>query len=295
VGKSTLLNRILGDKLAIVSPRPQTTRNRILGIRTYDGRDQLMLLDTPGIHRRRGQLNRFMVKEALDSLEQVDCILLLTEVSGRPAGSAGEDPGARLHPGDSFVLDQVRRREAGAPLVVVINKIDRLRDRGTLLPLMAAWGQRGFPHVVPISALRGDGTGRLVELVRGLLPAGPLLFPEEMLTDRAERFLVAEMIREQVFLRCRQELPYATAVEIERFDERPGRGDVMIEAAVIAERESQKPMLIGKGGAMIRDIGSAARAQIARLLGCEVHLRLRVRVEPGWTRSPASRRRLGYE
>lgn len=291
VGKSTLLNRVLGDKIAIVSNRPQTTRNRILGIRTWDD-DQLMLVDTPGIHRRRAQLNRFMVREALESLDGVDIVLVMTEVQSEPRQ---EDGAICLHPLDDYVLEQVRLRQPQKPVVVAINKIDRLRDRALLLPVIAAWQDKGFSRVVPISALRSSGVDALLEELRGLLPQGPHLYPEDMITDRAERFLVAELIREQVFHNCRQELPYSTAVEVQEFQERPKRGDMIIEAIIHAERDSQKAILIGKRGAMLKAIGSAARKEMSRLLHCEVHLKLIVRVDRDWTQSSASRRRMGYE
>jgi GTPase len=289
VGKSTLLNRVLGEKLAIVSHHPQTTRNRILGIHTV-GADQIVFLDTPGIHRRRANLNRFMVQEALDSLQGADCIVIVTEVA------AAADPGAAaLDPADRYVLEQIRLHGAGATVVVAINKIDRLRDRGVLLPLMAAWAEGGFERLLPISALDGTGVPALLDEVLALLPRGSHHFPADMFTDRAERFLAAELVREQVFLCCRQEVPYSTAVEVVRFDERPERGDVCIEALIHVERDSQRAILVGKRGATVKKIGMAARQEIAQLLGCTVHLKLTVHLEQDWSHSPQSRRRLGYE
>jgi GTP-binding protein Era len=300
VGKSTLLNALLGQKIAIVSPRPQTTRNRILGVRTWDG-NQLVLVDTPGIHRRRANLNRFMVREAIESLHGVDCVLLLTEIAP-PRGEGGPEA---LDPEDAYVLEQVQeqlaRPDAGAArelagrVIVVLNKLDRLRDRRPLLPLMAGWRDRGFEALVPISALTGEGIPALLEEIVLRLPRGPQLYPDDMLTDRSERFLCGELIREQVFQRAGQEVPYSVAVEIERFEERPERGDVMIEAIIHAERESQKAILVGKGGQQIKAIGTAARNEISRLLACKVHLRLTVHVERNWTHSPGARRKLGYD
>lgn len=300
VGKSTLLNTLLGQKVAIVSPRPQTTRNRILGVRTWE-RNQLVLLDTPGIHRRRANLNRFMVREALESLHGVDCVLLLTEV----AAPRGEGAPEALDPEDEYVLAQVREqlarpddaqtRELAGRVIVVLNKIDLLRDRRPLLPLMAGWRDRGFETLVPISAQTGEGIPALLEEVLRRLPRGPLLYPEETLTDRSERFLVEELIREQVFQRAGQEVPYSVAVEVERFEDRRERGDVLIEALIHTERDSQKAILVGKGGQQVKAIGTAARAEIARLLGCTVHLKLTVHVERNWTRSPGGRRKLGYD
>ncbi len=304
VGKSTLLNRILGDKLAIVSHRPQTTRNHILGIRTW-GKDQLVLLDTPGIHRGRAHLNRFMVSQAMEALDGVDCILLMTAVHEKMQTAVKEGKEVRLHPDDVYVLEQVLRRtevrkseeadRKAPPIIVVINKIDRLQDRRPLLPLVAAWNERGFENIAIISAMEGDGTDDLIKDVLGRLPDGPHLYPDEMLTDRAERFVVAELIREQVFLLCHQEVPYSTAVEIDRYAERDRQKDVFIEATIHTERDSQKAILVGKKGSMIKRIGIAAREEITNLLGCKVHLKLTVHVEKNWTGTVAGRSRLGYE
>ena len=290
VGKSTLLNLVLGEKIAIVSNRPQTTRNRIMGARTW-GLDQLVMVDTPGIHRSRANLNQFMVREALQSISGVDCIVLVTEVDPRRADSDR----LTLHPDDIYVLEQIEIQQVNAPLLVAINKIDKIHDRRLLLPLMDAWRQRGFETLVPISALRDEGVDALLDEVKGRLPRGPLLYAEDMLTDRAERFLAAELIREQVFSRCRQEVPYSAAIEVERFEERPTRGDIMIEALIHVERDSQKAIVVGKQGAMIKAIGTAAREAIAQLVGCPVPLKLTVHVEREWTRSPAGRRKLGYD
>ena len=303
VGKSTLLNRILGGKLAIVSHRPQTTRNHILGIRTW-GPDQLVLLDTPGIHRGRAHLNRYMVAQAMETLHGVDCILLMTEVHVKIQEAVKEGREVQLHPDDVYVLEQVLHRtrvsdeapgQEAPPIYVVINKIDRLQDRRVLLPLVEAWKERGFSHISMISALEGDGTDGLIKEVLELLPEGPHLYPDEMLTDRAERFVVAELIREQVFLLCRQEVPYSTAVEIDRYSERERQQDVVIEATIHTERDSQKAILVGKKGSMIKRIGMAAREEIATLLGCKAHLKLTVHVESNWTGTTSGRRRLGYE
>lgn len=293
MGKSTLLNRILGEKIAIVSKRPQTTRNRILAIKNIDG-NQLVLVDTPGIHRNRANLNRFMVKEAIESIHGVDCILLLTEVDSG-ASAARPDAELELDPRDRYVLQQIRLQGIEAPVIVVINKIDRVRDQRVLLPLMEIWRQQGYTSIVPISALNGDGVPQLLEEVLRSLPEGAPLYPEEMVTDRAERFLAEELIREQIFVRCHKEVPYSVAVVVDEFKDRPDRADTCIEATICVERESQKAIVVGKGGRMIKIIGSSARDQIARLLGCVVHLKLVVRVEPNWSRTPSGRRKLGYE
>lgn len=291
VGKSTLLNALLGQKVAIVSHRPQTTRNRILGVKT-EGLSQVVLLDTPGIHRRRANINRFMVREAFETLEGLDCAVLVTEVDPKRLSAAGD---AALHPEDAYVLEQVRARNSDVPVVLVINKIDMLRDRKLLLPLMAQWQESGFSSIVPLSALERDGVDVIFAEICKHLPEAPFLYPEDMLTDRAERFLAAELIREQVFRQCREEVPYATAVEILSFDERSGRTDVRIEATIHLERESQKAIVVGAKGARIKEIGTIARAEIGKLLDCTVHLNLTVRVSPDWSRTTAGRRRFGYE
>ncbi len=291
VGKSTLLNRILGEKIAIVSNRPQTTRNRILGILT-SGKDQLVMLDTPGIHQRRANINRFMVREALGSIDGVDCIILMIEAV-RLKESAVQ--AYEISATDSYVLTQIQKYGLKTPVLLVINKIDRLTEHVHLLPVIETWQEKGFECIVPISALKGDGVDVLLKEVMHRLPRGPLLYPEEMITDRAERFLAGELIREQVFHVCRLEIPYSTAVEILSFAENTPDGEVTIEAVIHIERESQKGILIGKKGAQIKKIGTMARREIAKILGCTVHLKLTVHVEKDWSHVPARRHQLGYE
>jgi GTP-binding protein Era len=282
VGKSTLMNAILGEKIAIASPRPQTTRNRILGVRNLSGA-QLVLLDTPGLHKPSGKgrtkLNQYMVREAIATLEEVDALTLIVE-------GAPERP-------DRFVLDELSRVKK--PVVLALNKVDLVRDKQRLLPMLAAWGKaHPFAAMVPISSLTHNGVTRLVEELVKLLPeADKPLFPEEMLTDRAERWLGAELIREQAFVLLGKELPYALAVTIDEWNER-GR-DVMVSATVHIEKPSQKRIVVGEGGRMVREIGSRARAEIARLIGCPVHLKLFVRVDEGWTQNSSRMRDMGYE
>ncbi|MFH1130087.1 MAG: GTPase Era [Pseudomonadota bacterium] len=291
VGKSTLLNGILGEKLAIVSHRPQTTRNRILGILTR-GPDQIILIDSPGIHRDRANLNTLMVQEAIAGLAGVDCILLVTDLEPIQRTPPTE---ISFHREDEYVLEQLKNQRPCPPVVVALNKIDQVKNRAQLLPLIELWHQGGFEKIIPISALKKDGLDLLQDELTKLLPNGPHLYPEEMFTDRTERFLVGELIREQVFEQCRQEIPYSTAVEIERFEERKDRKDTCIEAAIYVERESQKAIVIGNGGKRIKQIGIIARHEISRLLGCAVHLKLVVRVEKDWSHLPQGRRRFGYE
>jgi GTP-binding protein Era len=279
VGKSTLLNAILGQKIAITSNKPQTTRNRILGIHTLADA-QILFLDTPGIHRARGRLNKYMVEQALAACAEVDLILFLVE--------AGDQPGG----GDDYILEQLGR--IGRPVVLVLNKIDLL-PRERLLPLIAAYAARfPFREIVPVSALSGDGVQELVATVRSYLPEGPRYYPEEMVTDLPERFIAAEMIREQVLRQTREEIPFGVAVVIESFEERPEKNLVAISAVVHVARDSHKPIVVGKGGAMIRAIGRAARLEIERLLGCRVFLELFVRVQKDWTESERLLKEFGY-
>jgi GTP-binding protein Era len=292
VGKSTLLNRVLGEKLAAVTPKPQTTRNRILGVKNVPGA-QIVFLDTPGVHRGKSELNRYMVEEAFRAMAEVDVILLMVEAPRTPGEDlAGKpfDPGV----GNQLIVDKLR--ETKRPAVLVLNKVDLLGNKNTLLPLIDGWRRLyDFTEIIPMSATEGLGVDEALAAVVGLLPAGPPLFPTEMLTDRAERFLAAELVREQVFLLLKEEVPYATAVSVERWEEREEPREVRIEALVHVERDSQKGIVIGRGGAMIKEIGTRARAEIGKLLGCPVHLRLFVKVDPDWSHNPSALKRLGYE
>ncbi len=291
VGKSTLLNRVLGEKVAIVSPKPQTTRTRLAGILNREDA-QLVLVDTPGIHRPRGRLNEFMVRTALAAIGDVDLVLVLVEA-------------ARPHPDDRLVLESLGA--TAKPKVLVVNKIDRIRDKGELLPLLDELSTLGdFEAVVPVSALTGENVDHLVEVLLERLPEGPRYFPPDMLTDQSERELAAELIREQIIVHTEQELPYTTAVQIESWEEvppeterpaepgAPARRLVRIAATIHVERESQKAIVIGKGGQRLKAIGTAARAGLERLLGCQVFLSLFVRVQRNWTRDPRRLRELGY-
>ena len=295
VGKSTLLNRIVGEKLAIVTPKPQTTRNRIVGV--WNGpAGQIVFVDTPGVHGARKQLNRFMVGEAMAAIEDVDAALLVVDgTDGRPGDA------------ERTILDGLRA--AKKPVVLAINKVDKVKDKAAVLPMLASWDKvggggngggdgsadgGGFAAMVPISATRGTNIDQLVGEICRVLPEGAPLYGPDMLTDRTERFLAAELVREQLFLKLKQELPYATAVVIESWQERPDRGDVIIEARILVERDSQRGIVVGKGGAMIRDVGSRARVEITTLLGRPAHLKLEVKVAPDWTTSPEALARLGY-
>lgn len=290
VGKSTLLNRLLGQKIAIVTPKPQTTRNRILGVLTLP-HAQVAFVDTPGIHRARKGLNRYMVEQALGAIEEVDVILFIVEP---PRGDTAEAMRRPLGEVEQSIVRRLRR--ARKTIILGINKVDQIR-KPLLLPLIDAWNERmDFASIVPFSALTGDGVDRLVEEVVPQLPVGPQLFPPDMVTDLAERTIVAEYIREQILRFTREEVPYGTAVVVESFDEseREGRNLVRIQARIFVERDTQKGILIGKGGEMLKKIGTAARLEIEKLLGCRAYLGLEVEVEPRWSERRDALRRLGY-
>ncbi len=287
VGKSTLLNRILGVHLAIVSPRPQTTRSRILGVHNLPGA-QLAFFDTPGLHQAKGALNRRMVETALKTLGEVDEVLFLVE--------AGTGPGGRVEVGEStrWAIEEVKRSRK--PAMLGVSKMDRA-PRPTLLPVIDAYRSlHSWEEIVPFSALTGENVDRLLDaLVLHLPEAEAPMFPPDVLTDQAERRLAAEYVREQVMLRTRQEIPYAAAVEVEEFDESGRReegGLVRISAVVLVERDSQKAIVIGKGGAMLKQIGTQARQGLERLLACKVFLSLTVKVEERWSERDAALGRL---
>jgi GTP-binding protein Era len=277
VGKSTLLNAAVGQRVAITSPKPQTTRDRILGVCHLD-RGQIAFLDTPGLHRPRSALGVHMMRQAREALEGVDALVMMVE----PAE----------HPDDAHALRIVR--DAARPAILAINKIDTAKDKRALLPLMASWQSRHeFAHLIPICARTGDGVARLLDALCDSLPEAEPAYPDDTLTDRPERFLAAELVREQILLQTSQEVPYASAVTIERFEDRRG-GDSVIEAVVHVERPSQRKILVGEGGGRIREIGTRARLAISEALGRPVHLKLWVEVDADWSRDDDSLRRLGY-
>jgi GTP-binding protein Era len=279
VGKSTLLNRLLGTKVAIVSPKPQTTRNRILGIYHGDG-FQMVFMDTPGIHRTKTHLHKSMVTSAQAALTEVDVIAVMIEMT-RP-----DDPDIPM------ILRKVK--EAGKPCYLLINKIDRGPREG-VLPIMEAYRKRyPFEAIVPISALTGDGTDGLLRELRSQLRPGPAFFPAHMKTDQTESFLVGEIIREKIFLRTRRELPYSSAVSVEKIAENSERGLLSISARIHVESDSQKAILIGRRGEMIKTIGRASRLEIEKIFGIHTFLDLTVRVEKNWSKDPKALRRLGY-
>ncbi len=278
VGKSTLLNRLVGQKVAIVTPRPQTTRRRILGIRS-DPDAQMLLIDTPGIHEARSALNQRMVQVARRALQEGEVVIAVIEAD------------ERLHPGDRAILAEVRALKH--PAVIAINKID-LIARERLLPLVDEC-HREFPEaeIIPISALTGENVDELVKTVKQLLPVSPPLMPGEEFTDQTERMLAEEIIREQIFLKMREEVPFSTAVKVESFTEEPERKLKRIAALIVVEREPHKGMLIGAGGRTLKDIGTRARLELERMFGVRVFLELHVKVERGWTKDARKVAELG--
>ncbi len=279
VGKSTLLNRLLGQKIAITSEKPQTTRHRILGVAHLPGA-QMVFLDTPGIHRAREPLNVRMVEVALKVLGDVDVVVFVTDAMFAD------------NPSDEMILEALKKRNL--PVILAINKVD-LVNKPKLLPLMEQWHDAyPFQAIVPISALQGIQINELVAEMVAVLPEGPRYYPEDMVTELPERFIAAEMIREKVFRLTGQEIPYGVAVMVESFKERPGKNLIDIQATIHVERESQKPIIIGKQGAMLKRIGEQARMDIERMVGCKVFLKLWVRVEKKWTRDVRTIRRFGY-
>lgn len=267
-GKSTLLNQLVGAKVAITSDKPQTTRHRILGVLTRPG-GQLAFVDTPGVHRPHYRMNRRMMAATRAVLGEVDIVALLIDVT--------EEPGSGLR----YVLDLVS--DLAVPKFLLLNKVDRFA-KAKLLPMIAAYSQKGgWAEVIPISALKGDNCERFLEVALGYLPVGERQFPEDALTDRSERFLTAELVREQVLHRTREELPYTTAVTVDEWQEpeKPG-GVVRIFATILVDAESQKPIIIGRGGRMLKAVGTAAREQVEEMLGRRIFLDLRVKVRSGW-------------
>jgi len=282
VGKSTLMNRLLQQRLSIVSSRPQTTWHRILGIRNYpDG--QLLFLDTPGIHQSEAIFNLGLNRAALRAVAEADIVLWLIDAS------LPDDPD------DELVLRQLHdAKPAHVPVILALNKVDRV-DKPRLLPLIERWqGQAAFAEIVPISATDGDNVPRLESVLLRHAPPGHPLYPPEDLTDRSERFFVAELIREQAFAILRQELPYAMAVEVDAVRPREGRNLTDVEATIYVEKESQKGIVIGASGKMLKRIGEQARRPIEDMLGTPVYLRLWVKVCEGWRKDEAALKRFGY-
>jgi GTP-binding protein Era len=271
VGKSTLLNQILGEKVAIVSPKPQTTRNRVSGIRTTAAA-QIIFIDTPGIHQGHSLMNRRLMDTALHTLDDVDGVLWLLDAHDK------------IKQEEERIAETLRGVET--PVLILLNKMD-LVSKGKLLPLMERCAQL-LPdkEIVPVSALKGEGLDIVLNIVEGWLPIGPQYFTEGEHTDQSERFLASEIVREKVFLLTREEIPYGVAVTIDEFTEKEEKNLIVIGATIHTERDSHKGILIGKHGSMLKEIGKQAREELESLLGCRIFLELFVRVDPGWTQNP---------
>jgi GTP-binding protein Era len=279
VGKSTLLNRMLGQKISITSKKPQTTRNRIVGILDRP-KAQMVFLDTPGIHRAGRPLNLRIVDVALAALADVDLILLMTDVSAPDTDA------------EQFLIEKLASHRI--PAVLALNKIDRV-PKTELLSRIDRWSQRhAFQEVVPISALQGTQVEELIQAMAAVLPAGPPMYPIGSLTDMPERFIAAEMIREKAFRLTGEEIPYSVAVTVETFKEEKGGRLIRIHATIHVERNSQKGIVIGKNGRKLKEIGQAARLEIERMVGAQVFLKLFVRVQKNWSSDTKALRRFGY-
>ncbi len=280
VGKSSLLNEFLGQKIAITSPKPQTTRNRIMGVYNEDD-CQMVFIDTPGIHPTKSLLHKSMVGSAKASLGEVDIVLL---VVGLEEAVYSDDL--------KIILGALRR--AGKPAILAINKIDLIKKE-RLLPLIESYSKlHCFESIIPISALHGDGLETLRAELKKRLPPGPRFFPPEMRTDKSEEFLIAEIIREKIYHETREEVPYSSAVVVERLEEDTERNLLTIMAVIYVEKASQKGMIIGKNGSMIKRIGREARIEIERIFSLKVYLELFVKVQKKWSSDTRSLRRLGY-
>ncbi|MGG1557182.1 MULTISPECIES: GTPase Era [Geobacillus] len=279
VGKSTFLNRVIGQKIAIMSDKPQTTRNKIQGVYTDDDA-QIIFIDTPGVHKPKHKLGDFMMKVALNALREVDLILFMV--------NAEEGFGR----GEAFIIE--RLKEVDTPVFLVINKIDRVHP-DELLPLIDRYKDLyPFAEIVPISALEGNNVDRLLEQIKERLPEGPQYYPPDQITDHPEQFIIAELIREKALHLTREEVPHSIAVVVERIERREGSPTVYISAVIVVERDSQKGIIIGKQGRMLKEIGQRARADIEALLGSRVFLELWVKVQKDWRNRMAQLRDFGF-
>ncbi|GAA0369859.1 GTPase Era [Alkalibacterium iburiense] len=278
VGKSTLLNRLVGQKIAIMSDKAQTTRNKIQGIYTTEN-EQIIFIDTPGIHKPKHRLGDFMVRTALSTINEVDVVLFLVNVTEKRG------------PGDNFVIEKLKTVKS--PVFLVLNKIDQVHP-DELLPIIEDYNeQMDFQEIIPISATEGNNVERLVETINKYLPEGPQFYPEDQVTDHPEYFIVSELIREKVLERTREEVPHSVAVVVEGM-KREDDQKVLVEATIIVERKSQKGIIIGKGGKMLKDIGMNARKDIEALLGDRIFLDLYVKVQNDWREKQFYLRDYGY-
>ena len=278
VGKSTFMNKVLGQKVAIMSDKPQTTRNKIQGVHTTEA-SQMIFIDTPGIHKPKHQLGEHMMKVARNTLRETEAILFLVNVA--------EEIGR----GDEYIIDMLKNTET--PIILVMNKIDLVHPDKLIEQIEVYKDKLPFAEVVPISALQGNNVDRLLEVIEGYLPEGPMYYPEDRITDHPEHFIVGELIREKALHLTSQEIPHAIGVEVERM-KADDRGTINVAAVIYVERDSQKGMVIGKNGKMLKEIGKLARIDIETLLGSRVYLELWVKVQKDWRNKSQFIRSLGY-
>lgn len=282
VGKSTLMNHLIGQKIAITSNKPQTTRNRIQTVYTDEERGQIIFLDTPGIHKAKNKLGEYMVNVAEHTLNEVDLILWLVE------------PTDYIGAGEQHIIEMLKNTKT--PVILVINKLDTLSERDQMLTYIDTYRKvYDFVEIVPASALRGQNTDLIIDLIFQYLPEGPMFYDVDTITDQPERQIVAELIREKALHALNEEIPHGIAVSIERMKDRKGQNIVDIDATIICERDSHKGIIIGKGGAMLKKIGTNARYEIERLLGCKVNLKLWVKVKKDWRDSDILIKNFGYK
>lgn len=279
VGKSTFLNRVVGQKIAIMSDKPQTTRNKVQGVVTSDN-SQLVFIDTPGIHKPKHKLGDFMVKSARNTLKEVDVIMFMVNAN-EPIGG-----------GDRFIIDLLQNTET--PVFLVINKIDLVHPDDLLTTITSYTKEYDFAEIVPLSALNGNNVERLMETLTNYLPEGPKYYPDDQVTDHPERFIISEFIREKVLHLTREEIPHSVAVVIEKIDRDESRGLIDVAATIVVDRDSQKGIVIGKKGALLKEIGTKARHDIEMLLGSKVYLELWVKVQKDWRNKPGQLREFGF-
>ncbi len=280
VGKSTLMNRLIGQKIAITSSKPQTTRNRIQTVYT-DEEKQVIFLDTPGIHKAKNKLGEFMVNVAEKTLSEVDVILWLVE------------PTEYIGAGEQHIIEILKKTET--PVILVVNKIDTVKKEKLLTDIAVYSKEMDYAEVVPVSALTGENTAELMKVIGKYLPEGPMYYDEDTITDQPERQICAELIREKALKYLSEEIPHGIAVTIEQMKERPGGRLIDIDAAIICERDSHKGIIIGKQGSMLKKIGTAARQDCEALLGCKVNLKLWVKVKKDWRDSDILMKNFGYQ
>lgn len=272
VGKSTLMNNIVGEKIAIMSDKPQTTRNTIQAVYT-DEEAQIVFLDTPGIHKPKNKLGEMMVKSAEDAFRNVDCIIFVV------------DDSKKIGKGDSMIIEELRKTKT--PVFLVINKIDKLENKEELFELIQMYDEQGlFEEIIPTSALKGSNIDELVSVIKSKLSEGPKYFPDNMITDQPERILVSELIREKILLYTNDEVPHGVAVSIEKMKKRKDRDMIDISAVIYCERDSHKGIIIGKSGRKLKGVGKSAREEIEFLLGSQVNLQLWVKVKENWRNLP---------